>query len=187
MRITIVLTLLSSILISCSNTEARKPIVRKTSSFMSESIERNKVLSQAENALFEKKMKIDSTREYFNSERGFWYSYDEKAGPDAPIASEGDQVLYTYEVMDLTGGVIFSKEEIGTLTYQVDKQELISGLQDGLKLMRQGETMTFLFPSHKAYGYTGSERIAPNQPLVYKVELIQVNKTPSSDDGGNKD
>ena len=42
---------LFTVFISCSNPEARKPIVRKTSSFMSESIERNKMLNKAENAI----------------------------------------------------------------------------------------------------------------------------------------
>ena len=86
------------------------------------------------------------------------------------------QVRFNHEILDLAGQVIFSKEELGTTDYRVDRQELISGLQDGIKLMREGEMVTFLFPSHKAYGYTGSDRINPNQPLIYKVELIEVNK-----------
>ncbi len=161
---------------SCGQPEARKPIVRKTSSFMSESIERNKLLTQAENELLQKKMAEDSSRVYLNSEYGFWYYYDVREDSIASMAESGDLVRYDHEVLDLAGEVIFSKEELGTREYRVDRQELISGLQDGIKLMREGEKVTFLFPSHKAYGYTGAERINPNQPLVYKVELIEVNK-----------
>ena len=58
----------------------------------------------------------------------------------------------------------------------VDKEELISGLQDGIKLLKEGEVVTFLFPSYKAYGYIGSDRVEKNQPLVYEVELIKLNK-----------
>ena len=39
------------LLISCAKPEARKPVIRKTSSFMSESIERNKVLNSIEEEL----------------------------------------------------------------------------------------------------------------------------------------
>lgn len=176
MRIFSLIIMLLIFTVACSNTEARKPIVRKTSSFMSESIERNQALAQVENELLKRKMEIDSTREYFNSEQGFWYSYDKKVDPEAPQPSTGDQVFYTCEIRNLGNEVIFSKEEIGTRSYLVDKEELISGLQDGLKFMREGEAMTFLFPSHKAYGYTGSDRIAPNQPLIYRVELIELKK-----------
>ncbi len=58
----------------------------------------------------------------------------------------------------------------------VDKEELIAGLQDGFKLMKEGEVITFLFPSYKAYGYTGHDKIKPNQPLIYTVQLLKINK-----------
>jgi len=49
-------------------------------------------------------------------------------------------------------------------------------LQDGIKLMKEGEIVTFLFPSYKAYGYSGNERVKPNQSLIFTVELIKINK-----------
>jgi gliding motility-associated peptidyl-prolyl isomerase len=163
--------------LSCSQPEARKPIVRKTSSFMNESIERNKVLTQVENELLQRKMEADSTRNYLNSEQGFWYYYDLKLDADGTKPEPGDEVVFSYEIRNLQEEVLFSSEELGAVSYLVDKQELISGLQDGIKLMREGEKVTFLFPSYKAYGYSGSERIEPNQPLVYKVELVQIVKS----------
>jgi FKBP-type peptidyl-prolyl cis-trans isomerase len=47
-------------------------------------------------------------------------------------------------------------------------------LQDGIKLMRKGEIVTCLFPSHKAFGYGGSEGINPNEPLIYTVHLKEI-------------
>ena len=170
------LILLTGLLLSCSQPEARKPVVRKTSSFMSESIERNKILTKAENQLLQKRIEGDSVHNYLNSEQGFWYYYERKDTLNTPMPQTGDQVVFNYEVRDLGDEVIFSEDELGPQSYMVDKEELISGLQDGLKLMREGERITFLFPSYKAYGYAGSDRINPNQPLIYKVELIKVNK-----------
>ena len=144
---------------------------------MSESIERNKILTKAENQLLQMKIEGDSLNSYLNSEQGFWYYYEKKDTLDAPVPETGDQVVFNYEVRDLAERVIYSEEELGPQSYLVDKEELISGLQDGLKLMKEGERVIFLFPSYKAYGYTGSERIEPNQPLMYKVELIKVNKS----------
>jgi gliding motility-associated peptidyl-prolyl isomerase len=95
---------------------------------------------------------------------------------DAPMPEPGDDVVFSYEIRNLDDEIIFSKEELGEVIYRIDKEELITGLQDGIKLMRRGEKVTFLFPSYKAYGYSGSERIEPNQPLIYKVELLAVNK-----------
>ena len=170
------IAILALLVISCSKPEARKPIVRKTSSFMNESIERNKLLTQVENELLQKKMNADSDREYINSEQGFWYYYDLRPDAESPLPESGDEVVFSYEILNLEEEVIFSRDELGEVVYRVDKEELITGLQDGIKLMRSGEKVTFLFPSYKAYGYSGNERIEPNQPLIYKVELIAVNK-----------
>jgi gliding motility-associated peptidyl-prolyl isomerase len=87
---------------------------------------------------------------------------------------KGDEVVYTYEIRDVNDQILYTKEELGERNYLVDRQELISGLQDGLKLMKEGEEVVFLFPSHKAYGYSGYQKIAGNQPLIYTIELIKI-------------
>ena len=56
----------------------------------------------------------------------------------------------------------------------VDQEELITGLQEGIKLTKEGEILTFLFPSHMAFGYTGNGKIESNQPLIYKVHLKEI-------------
>ena len=38
------------------------------------------------------------------------------------------------------------KKELGTKSYLVDKEELISGLQDGFKIMKEGESDHFFIP-----------------------------------------
>ena len=54
----------------------------------------------------------------------------------------------------------------------MDKEELFTGLREGLKLMKPGETVTFLFPSQKAYGYYGDEdKIGINTPLICEVTV----------------
>lgn len=174
-RILIILIVVS-VALSCGRPEARKPIVRKTSSFMSESIERNKLLNKAENSILMNKMESDSLHEYQNSEHGFWYYYKTELPDESYMPKSGDEVFYSHEIKSLDESIIYSKEELGTKSYLIDKEELVSGLQDGFKLMKEGEEVTFLFPSHKAYGYTGNDRINPNQPLIYTVQLLKINK-----------
>ena len=53
-----------------------------------------------------------------------------------------------------------------------DKQELFTGLREGLKLMKPDESVTFIFPSQKAYGYYGDDnKIGTNIPLICEVTL----------------
>ena len=141
---------------------------------MSESVERNKVLKNVEEEMFRQKMEYDSINNYISSEYGFWYYYKEKDTLNNKFATTGDEVIFSYEVRNLNNSIVYSKEELGDKNYLVDKEELITGLQEGIKLMKEGEVVVFLFPSYKAYGYTGNERIESNQPLIYIVELKKI-------------
>ena len=141
---------------------------------MSESVERNTVLKNVEEDIFKQIMNKDSLNNYISSEYGFWYYYKERDTINNKLASTEDEVIFSYEVRNLNDVVVYSKEELGDQNYLVDKEELISGLQEGLKLMKEGEVVVFLFPSYKAYGYTGNERVRSNEPLIYTVNLKKI-------------
>ncbi len=172
----IIILIIVLVISSCSKPEPRKPIVRKTGSFLDESVKRNKEANKVEENILKLLMQKDSLHSYTNSENGFWYYYQIKDSLDLKSPIKGDKVLFTYDVKNLQNTILFSKDEIGNIDYIVDKQELISGLQDGIKLMKEGEIVTFLFPSFKAYGYSGNEKVKPNEPLIITVELIKINK-----------
>ena len=73
--------------------------------------------------------------------------------------------------------IIYSKEELKPQIYLVDKQNIMMGLRDGIKLMKKGETVTFLFPSHMGFGYHGDDnKIQSNVPLICTVELKDIKK-----------
>lgn len=87
----------------------------------------------------------------------------------------GDQVVFKYEVSNLNNEVLYEFGELGEVNYKIDKENLESGLQSGLKLMKEGEEIMFLFPSYKAFGMLGDRtKVGMNQPLIYRVELIKI-------------
>ena len=167
-------TLLLLVIIACAQPQPRKPIVKKTSTFLNESIERNKAINKAEENIFKSLMKVDSLNTYIASSNGFWYYYNKRDTVETRFPVRGDEIVYEYQINNVNGELIYSKEELGVRNYLVDKQELITGLQDGLKLMKVDEEVTFLFPSHKAYGYAGYKNITGNQPLIYKVKVKEI-------------
>lgn len=160
---------------SCKTPEARRPVSVKTGSFIDASIERNKKLNANEKAFIENLMKQQKI-DYIASESGFWYYYNNKVEIDTLKTPDfGDIVNYNYNVKNLNGSTIYSAETIKTQTYAMDKQELFTGLREGLKLMKTGETVTFLFPSQKAYGYYGDEnKIGRNTPLICEVTINSI-------------
>ncbi|MBQ4822673.1 gliding motility-associated peptidyl-prolyl isomerase GldI [Aquimarina sp. MMG016] len=162
---------------SCKTPEARKPITVKSGSFISESINRNKQLAAKEEARIQKIIDQDSTNNYISSKGGFWYYYSTKDTISNIQPQFGDIVNFNYDIKDLSGNVIYTKEELDTVNYIIDKEELFLGLREGLKLMKAGETVTFLFPSYQAYGYYGDDdKIGTNIPLMSKVTLHTIIK-----------
>ena len=169
--------LLASV-VSCKSPEARKPISHKTGSFINASVERNIKLNKKEKEKIEQIIKADTDSEYIASESGFWYTYETKVEQDTLKPNFGDIVNFDYNVKTLSGQTIYSDEEIRPRDYVMDKEELFTGLREGLKLMKPGETVTFLFPSQKAYGYYGdTNRIGTSIPLMCKVTVNSITQT----------
>ncbi len=174
----IITLLLLASLVSCKSPEARLPISHQTGSFINASVERNIKLNKKEKERIEQIMKADTDSDYIASESGFWYTYETKIEQDTIKANFGDIINFDYNVKTLNGQIIYSDEEITPRDYKMDKEELFTGLREGLKLMKPGETVTFLFPSQKAYGYYGdTNRIGTSVPLMCKVTVNSIIQT----------
>ncbi|WP_313114679.1 gliding motility-associated peptidyl-prolyl isomerase GldI [Aequorivita sediminis] len=172
--------LFSALITSCKSPEARKPIQSQSGTFIKESAERNKKLYEEEKDYIEKIIAKDSTHNYITSESGFWYFYNKRDTSSSDMPDPGDIVKFTYDIKDLNGSMILSEKDNGLQQYKVDQsnQELISGVRDGIKLMKEGETVTFLFPSYKAYGYYGIEqKLGTNIPVQSTVTLHSIEQS----------
>ena len=157
---------------SCSQQQARKPISHSEGSFMKESAERNKKLVAGEEKVIDSIIKSNPTIKYFASKKGYWYTYVSKNEIDTLKPKRGDIAYFEYDVKDIKGNVIYTKEELKPQVYAVDKQNIMSGLRDGIKLMRKNETVRFLFTSNNGYGYHGdNDKITTNESLICTVTL----------------
>ena len=86
-------------------------------------------------------------------------------------------MTYSFAVKDLNGNWIYSPKETKQKNYYVEQEELFSGLREGLKLMKKGEKITFIFPSQLAYGYYGdTHRIGADTPLIYQVTVRNIQR-----------
>jgi len=166
---------ISGLLLSCSTPEARRPVSQKTATIISETIDQNKKLIALENTFIENYIAQDSAKTYVTSTNGFWYSYDSKIEVEKELPKIGDVVELQYNIQDLNGNNIYSTEELGLKTYVIDKEDFIPGLQEGIKLMKVGETITFVIPSYRAFGLVGDgNKIKINQTIKSTVTLINI-------------
>lgn len=185
------LMLFMILLISCKQQQARMPISRSSGTFMKESVIRNKKLVAGEELRIDSIIKSNPSIKYFASNKGYWYHYDVRNERDTLRPRKGDIAYFDYEIKDFKGNVIYSDVELRPQIYAVDKQNIMMGLRHGIKLMRKNEKVTFLFPSHIAYGYHGDDKsIGPNEPLICTVtlndfkpenKLNPVNNTPKNE------
>ncbi len=160
------------LLASCSQQQARRPLTQTSGKFMKESMNRNIKLIANEEALINAEIKNHPERKYIASKKGYWYYYETENTKDTLTPKRGDVAFFDYEINDLKGNVIYSEVELQPQTYLVDKQNILMGLRDGIKLMNKNEKVSFLFPSHLGHGYRGdNDRIPPNLPLVVTVSL----------------
>ncbi|SHH36194.1 gliding motility-associated peptidyl-prolyl isomerase GldI [Winogradskyella jejuensis] len=172
MRYLLLLFVMACLFSGCKSPEARPPVNIKSGSFIKESVERNKKLNKKERERIEKVIANFTDKTFMTSENGFWYHYNTKVDKTSKTPQFGDRVEYSYDVSNLNGQIIYSKEDIGNQVYYMDKEELFSGLREGLKLMKPTEEITFIFPSQKAYGYYGDDnKIGTNVPLICNVTL----------------
>jgi len=165
----------STLFISCEKEGPRKPISNSSGKFLKESIQRNKELVGSEEEQIQQAIKKDSLHKYYQSTHGFWYTYLHANIHDSITPKSGNMVSIEFEIKDINGNVIYDKEETTPKIYQIDKQEIMVGLRHGIKIMRKGETISFLFPSHMGYGYLGDkEKIGLNEPLICTVTLKDI-------------
>jgi len=169
MKNLLIITILLLLCFSCKSPEARIPESVQSGSFLKASAERNKKLNELERKQIENIIKSNPDKDYIASKSGFWYYYTAKIESDTIQPQFGNIINFTFDVSNIKGDEIYPNSN---KTYVMDKEELFTGLREGLKLLKPTETATFIFPSQKAFGYYGDEhKIGTNIPLICKVTL----------------
>lgn len=102
---------------------------------------------------------------------GLFYIVD-KAGTGATVKS-GDAVTvqYTGKFLD---GTVFDSSTSFSYVHKAAGQRMIQGWEEGIEVMKKGESAVFLIPSAKAYGTDGNSVIPPYTPLIFVIEVIDI-------------
>ena len=166
---------------ACKEPEARRPVQGQTDSFIEESVIRNRQLLAKEEGRIKDVMAKDSLLNFQETGSGFWYAIEERTEETGFNIETDDAVTLSYMLSTLDNDTIYSADDIGVLQVKVDKEALFPGLREGLKLLRNGDEATFLFPSSLSYGYPGDQdRIGINVPLRCRVSILNVEKSQDS-------
>jgi len=161
----------------CQMPKARKPLNKSTNAFLQQSAQRNKLLLAAEQKRMAKVMESEKENSYLSSTKGFWYRYKTKNQNATNHPSKGDMTKFKYSISTLEGALLYDAATLGSVTYQVDQEDLLPALREGIKIMKAGEVVVFLFPSYLCYSYQGDgDKVGINQPLRFEISLDTIIK-----------
>lgn len=104
---------------------------------------------------------------------GLRYMVYEHGNGEEP--EEGDSVRLEYTTTLLNGDTVYSSSMEGPMVFVLGRGEAISGLEEGILLMKVGDRAKFIIPSHLAFGLIGDQnKIRDKVTLVYDVKLLGV-------------
>jgi len=94
-----------------------------------------------------------------------------------PLADAEDLATVNFKVYLLDGTLCYSSDSTGSESFTVDRDDVESGLHEGIKMLGKGGKAKFILPSHLAHGLKGDDSKIPSRsPVLYDIELIALKK-----------
>ncbi|MGD1845780.1 MAG: FKBP-type peptidyl-prolyl cis-trans isomerase [Salibacteraceae bacterium] len=105
---------------------------------------------------------------------GLYYRIYQR-GQGTETAKAGQHALVNFKVSLLDGSVVYSSKEKGAQEFLIERDDVESGLHEGIKYMHIGDKATLILPSHRAHGLLGDRnKIPPRSTVIYDLELLEL-------------
>ncbi len=104
--------------------------------------------------------------DFKKSKLGFWYKIEHKTS--GKLIREKEICSVKYSLSTLNGNLLLNDNTNIT----IGKKEIISGIEEGLKLMNKGDNATIIIPWYLAYGLEGNKsEIKPYTSLIANISV----------------
>ena len=139
-------------------------------------IEADKKKKEEEFSANQQKMVDDLKATMQATASGLYYKITKKTDGAKPNVGDKVSVHYAGKLVDGTEfDSSFKRNE--PIEIPIGVGQVIKGWDEGILLLNEGETATFLIPSDLGYGANGAGGvIPPNAWLIFDVELVKINK-----------
>jgi len=105
---------------------------------------------------------------------GLWYKIEHTGKGDSAKFNKLVSIKYQVSLLE-NDKLCYSSDSSGIKTFVVGKDEIESGLDIGIRMMREGDKAIFILPPNLAHGLLGDgDCIPPRSIIIYKVELVKV-------------
>ena len=120
-------------------------------------------------------MYLENRKSLKMNQTGSGLYYDVYKTTTGDSAKAGMFAGVQYVITFLNGDTCYYTPKNELVRFKIDKSEIESGVQEGVKKMRLGEKALFIIPSHLAHGVTGDQnKIPPLTPIVVDIELVSL-------------
>jgi len=165
--------LLFVFLLLASASCARKPKQKTIHWDKNKSIAMNKSIAQREKLNILMYLENRKSLKMKQTGSGLYYHVYQTTTGDS--AKAGMLAGVHYVITFLNGDTCYYTPKDELVNFKIDKSEIESGVQEGVKKMRLGEKALFIIPSHLAHGVTGDQnKIPPLTPIVVDIELVSL-------------
>ncbi len=92
-------------------------------------------------------------------------------------AEPGMRAMVEYSVTLLDGTEVYSSEEVGPQPFLIERDNVESGLHEGITYMKVGDRAKMIIPYYLAHGLLGDQaNIPPLASLVFDIRLLGLSK-----------
>lgn len=132
---------------------------------IAELLEINQNLAVKEDSVLKAYVQHDTS--FKKNELGFWYKISNSDKHN--LIKNKTNCIFTCKLMLLNGKVL----QVDEKNIIIGKRQVVTGLEEGLKLMHKGESATFIIPWYLGYGMKGNEPLVPPYTtLIYQIKLL---------------
>ena len=86
---------------------------------------------------------------------------------------DNDRIVMDYECSLLDGTKCYSSKKQGPKEIILGRNEIESGLNEGLRMLKPGGEAIFILPPFLAFGILGDNKaIPPRATLVYEIKIL---------------
>lgn len=105
---------------------------------------------------------------------GLWYKIEHSGKGDSAKFNKIASIKYKLYLLE-NGKLCYSSDSSGIKSFVIGKDDVESGLDVGIRMMREGDRAIFVLPPNLAHGLLGDGNcIPPRSIIIYEVELLQV-------------
>ena len=94
---------------------------------------------------------------------------------EGALAQINQRAKVNYKISLLDGTLCYSSDSSGPKEFTIGKDNVESGLHEGIQYMHVGDKAIVILPSHLAHGLMGDEsKIPPHASVLYELELLSL-------------